>query len=96
MKAYVIVIDSEITDAEGLASVAGPMAEETEAHGGRYLVRGGGATAFSGASTPEHVTVIEFDSPDQAKALFESETFTNLRAQRNQFVRASSILVEGV
>ena len=96
MKAYVIVIDSEIMDAEGLAGVAAQMTEETTAHGGRYLVRGSDVTVFAGDSTPEQVTVIEFDSSDQAKALFESETFAELRAQRYQFVRASSILVEGV
>lgn len=96
MKAYVIVTDSEIMNAEGLAGVAAQMTEETKAHGGRYLVRGGDVTVFAGDVTPEHVTVIEFDCPSQAKALFESETFAELRAQRYQFVRASSTLVEGV
>ncbi len=95
MSAYVVVIDSEVLDAEGLASVSGPMAEETEAHGGRYLVRGGDVTVLGGDLDPANVTVIQFDSIAQAQALLDSETFAELRAQRSQCVRANAILIEG-
>ena len=96
LKAYVVTIDSEIMDADGMAGVVSQLRDEVLAHGGRHLVRGGAVSVYGGDLAPARVTVVGFDSPEQAKALLESERFTELRRQRGQFVKANTFVVEGV
>ncbi len=95
MKTYVVVVDLEITDAEGLASLSEKLAAEVQAHGGRYLVQSGAVRVVGGELAAEHITIIEFDNHEQVSALLESEKFTELRSRRRQFVKASAFAVEG-
>ena len=62
MKAYVVTIDSEIMDADGMAGVVSQLRDEVLAHGGRHLVRGGAISVYGGDLAPARVTVVEFDS----------------------------------
>ncbi|MCY4485449.1 MAG: DUF1330 domain-containing protein [Spirochaetaceae bacterium] len=96
MKAYIVTIDSEVTDREGMAGLASQLLQEVEAHGGRYLVRGGPISVYGGDLAPARAAISEFDSLEQAKALLESERFTELRKQRGKFVQANTFVVEGV
>lgn len=96
MKGYVVVIDSEITDAEGLAGIASQLGEALVANGGRFLIRGGEISAYGGDLAPARVMVAEFDSVEQAKALMELQSFVELREQRSQFAKANAFVVEGV
>jgi uncharacterized protein (DUF1330 family) len=96
MSAYIVTIDSEIIDREGLAGVGRQLAAITEAHGGKYLVRGGAVDVRGGALHPVQMTVIEFESIEQARALFELESFAALRARRSQFAHANAFIVPGV
>ncbi|MCY4651831.1 MAG: DUF1330 domain-containing protein [Dehalococcoidia bacterium] len=96
MKAYVITIDTEITDMESMAKLASQLQEEAEAHGGKYLVRGDAISVYGGDLSPVRTTILEFDSPEQAKILLDSQRFTELRRQRSQFVKANTFMVEGV
>ena len=96
MKAYIVTIDSEVTDPEGMAGVASQLWEEAEAHGGRYLVRGGAISVHGGDLAPARETILEFDSPEQAKVLLDSQRITELRKRRGQFVKANTFMVEGV
>ena len=95
MKTYVIVVDFEITDAEGLASLSDKLAAEVTGHGGRYLVQGGAVSVIGGDLAAEHITLIEFDNPEQVSALVESQKFTELRKLRRGFVKASAFSIEG-
>ena len=95
MKTYVVVVDSEILDVEGLASLSDKLAAEVTGHGGRYLSRDGAVSVVGGDLAAEHITLIEFDNPEQVSALLESQSFTELRQQRRQFVRASAFVIEG-
>ena len=96
MKGYIIIVDSEVIDAGSLAGLASQLLQEVEAHGGRYLVRGGPITLYGGDLAPARAAVVEFDSPEQAKALLESPRFSELRKLRSQFVKTSAFVVEGV
>lgn len=96
MKAYIVTIDSEVADPEGMAGLGSQLLAEVEAHGGRYLVRGGAISVYGGDLAPARAAISEFDSPEQARALLESERFTELRKQRGKFVQANTFLVEGV
>lgn len=43
-----------------------------EKYGGRFLVRGGSPTGIEGTDFARRVIIIEFDSPEQAKAWYDS------------------------
>ena len=96
MSAYLIVMDTEVTDPEVLAEFADRMMAATQEFGGRYLVRGGGVDVLGGDISPERVVVIEFGDSDQARALVKSDVFAELSKVRNSATRATSMIVEGV
>ncbi len=95
MSAYIVTIDSEVIDADGLAGIAGRLGAEVEAHGGKYLVRSGDIEAVSGELPVARITIQEYESMEQVRALFASETFTELRELRGTFVKANVFIVEG-
>lgn len=96
MTAYMVVIDTEVTDPEGLASLSDRLVETVEAQGGKYLIRGGAIEAKGGAINPVRMAVAEFDSIDQINALFNMEAFMELRELRGKFAEANAFIVEGV
>ena len=96
MAVYFVIVDSEISDAEGLESASDSLAEMVKAHGGRYLVRGGPIEAKGGDLSLQRMAVVEFESMDQVTALFEVDAFVELREQRSQLADTSAFVVEGV
>lgn len=46
-----------------------------EKYGGRFLVRGGSPTGIEGTDFARRVIIIEFDSPEQAKAWYDSPEY---------------------
>ena len=64
MAGYVIV-HNEITDEPLFAEFRQRVAATIEAHGGRYLVRGGATEVIDGDWVPERIVVVEFDSVDR-------------------------------
>ena len=95
MAGYVIV-DLQITDAEVYAEFRERVAGTVEAHGGRYLVRGGSAETIEGDWAPERLIVMEFDSVAKIKTWLASPEFTDLREIRHRSATANVIVVEGV
>lgn len=95
MPAYVIV-DVEVTDANTYAryrELAGPT---VAAFGGRYLVRGGRVEPLEGTWVPSRFVVLEFPSPDTARAWWASDEYAPAKALRHAGARSQMILVEGV
>ena len=95
MAGYVIV-NNEITDESAFAEFRDRIAETIEAHGGRYLVRGGATEVVEGDWMPGRVVVVEFDSVDQARACLNSPEYADLKAIRLKAASASVVIVEGV
>ena len=95
MAGYVIV-DLQVTDAEVYAEFREKVTGTVEAHGGKYLVRGGNAEAIEGDWAPERLIVMEFDSVAQIKTWLASPEFTGLREIRLKSATANVIVVEGV
>ena len=95
MPGYVIV-DNDVTAPDAYAEFQSRIAATVEAHGGRYLVRGGDAEAVEGDWTPHRIVVVEFDSVDAAKAWLGSSDYAELRDLRAQSARANLIVVDGV
>ena len=91
-----VVIDSEIQDPEGLASISARLSEAVEAHGGRYLIRGGAIEVSGGDLVPARMAVAEFESIEQVRALFDLDSFAELRALRSNYAKANAFIVQGV
>ena len=90
---YFIVDISEITDSEGFKSLAAKATPEILASfGGKYMVRSQNITAVEGVA-PKRFVVIEFDTPEHAKAWSE---LAETRAIRAKTTKSRSFIVEGV
>ena len=95
MVAYVIV-QIEIEDAEKYEQYRAGVPATVEAHGGRYLVRGGRMDHLEGEAPLPRVAVLEFPSFEQAKAWYDSDDYADLKRLRQSASRTNAILVEGV
>ena len=90
MRAYVIA-NIRVTDpAEFVLSTAA-----VEAHGGRFLVRGGRSETVEGAWKPIRLTVIEFPSWDAATHYIRSADYGLARRARSGAASVDMIVVEG-
>ncbi len=65
-----------------------------EAHGARFLVRGGTAHPLEGEARTRNV-VIEFPSLQEARACYESEIYQKARAHRLGVAEGEIVLVQG-
>ncbi len=63
--------------------------------GGRYLVRGGKVTLFSGNWNPERIVVIEFATMEQLQRCFNSSEYRKIAPLREQSTISKAIVVEG-
>jgi uncharacterized protein (DUF1330 family) len=70
-KAYWITCYREVTDAAKLTAYAQLAGPAIESGGGRFLARGAAAKAYEDGKT-ERTVIIEFDSIEQATAVYES------------------------
>ena len=95
MAGYVLVND-DITDEAAFAEFRERVGATVEAHGGKYLVRGGATEVADGDWTPGRLVVIEFDSAEQARAWLSSPEYTEIREIRARSASASVIIAEGV
>ena len=90
------LIDVEITDQAAFAQFSDRAPAIVEAHGGRFLVRGGAAEVVQGDWTPHRVVVIEFESVERAKSWWNSAAHTELRAMADRCSNTTTTIVEGV
>lgn len=95
MAAYVIV-DIEVTDPERYKDYMKATPATLEAHGGRFIVRGGRAERLEGEWTPRRIVVVEFESYDQAKAWWDSQEYAQPKALRQSTAKTNMVVVEGV
>ncbi len=65
-----------------------------EAHGARFLVRGGAYRAMEGNARARNV-VIEFESVERARACYASEQYQKAAAIRHTCADAEMVIVEG-
>ena len=95
MAGYAIIHD-EIQDQALFAEFRSKVGATVEAHGGRYLVRGGAIEVMDGDWVPDRIIVIEFDSAEQAKAWLTSPEYLEIKQIRMKAAKASVLVVEGV
>ena len=95
MAAYVMA-DNEITDQALFAEYAREIVAVTEAHGGRYLVRGGSTEVVGGSWTPHRLVVIEFDDLEHARSFVNDPDYLRLADIRSRSSVSSTVIVEGI
>lgn len=95
MAAYVIV-DNEISDQALFDEYVRDIPAVTQAHGGKYLVRGGAAEVMEGDRTPHRVVVIEFENLEAARGFVSDPEYARLAEIRRRSSATTTIIVEGV
>jgi uncharacterized protein (DUF1330 family) len=95
MPAYVIASVSEAHDDEALAEYRRQNSAAVEAHGGRFIVRGGAMQVLEGSWSPVRVVVMEFDDVETARRWYESDAYQAAIPIRQGASTTDIILVEG-
>ena len=95
MSVYLVVdIDVKDQDAyEEYRRLAPPIIEK---YGGRYLVRGGAATALEGEWDLHRIVVLEFPSAERATAMLTSDEYAPVGEIRHRAADSKIFMVEGV
>ena len=91
-----LIVNNEVTDEAKYAEFRERVASVVEAHGGKYLVRGGTCEVMDGDWNPDRVVVVEFADVDSAKAYLNSAEYQELKGIRIQSAKANVIVVDGV
>jgi uncharacterized protein (DUF1330 family) len=95
MAAYVIA-HVRVEEPELYEDYRSQVLATIEAHGGRFLVRGGKAELLEGTRDPGRVVVLEFPSYEDAKAWYESDEYRPLIEIRQSASTGDLILADGV
>ncbi|MAO90469.1 MULTISPECIES: DUF1330 domain-containing protein [unclassified Hwanghaeella] len=95
MKAYFIA-NIAVTDPETYKSYTAQAPATIEAHGGRYLVRGGAHETMEGDWKPNRIVVLEFPDMATAKGWYNSPEYQEIVGIRHASTTGSSILIEGL
>jgi uncharacterized protein (DUF1330 family) len=95
MSAYVLV-EMTVTDPVAIEAYRALSGPAVEAHGGRYLARGGAAELLEGTGEPARIVVIEFPDADAARGWYDGEPYRAARAARAASATARFVLVEGL
>lgn len=95
MSAYLFA-NVEVTDAAGYEQYRQRVSATIEAHGGRYVVRGGATEVLEGDWTPKRMVILEFPDMAQLKAWYQSPEYRPLIELRQRTAISTLVAVEGV
>ena len=95
MAAYVLV-SNKVLDESTYEEFRERVVATVNAHGGRYLARGGSVEVVEGDFSGDRVVVIEFENVDKARACLNSPEYVELKKIRQQAANATVLIVEGV
>jgi uncharacterized protein (DUF1330 family) len=95
MSAYVVV-QVTVTEPEKYDEYKTQVAPTIEAHGGRYLVRGGATETLEGDWDPGRLVILEFPTVEQAKAWWASEEYRQPKALRHAAATSMVLVVQGL
>jgi uncharacterized protein (DUF1330 family) len=89
-----LILNGEVTDPDAYEEYKSGAQQVVAEHGGRFLARGGAATAVEGEWLPR-VVVVEFPSYDAALTFYRSPEYQRLVEIRKACSTASVVIVEG-
>ncbi len=94
MPAYVIA-NIRVKDLEGYKEYMKLSGPALEAHGGRFLVRGGDTTVLEGDHDTGRVVVLEFPDSAKAREWWNSPDYVRARKIRQRTAITDMVLVDG-
>lgn len=94
MPAYVIA-QLTVTDPEGFETYQRAVLPIIEAHGGRFLVRGGEISALEGDLGKPRMIVVEFPDKATAERFYNAPDYQAILPLRTNSATGSVIVVEG-
>ncbi|MQY25975.1 DUF1330 domain-containing protein [Nocardia aurantia] len=94
-KAYVIVTEA-ITDPEGMAAYSRAAAPSLAASGARVLAVDTQVQTLEGQWHGSKTVLMEFDSPEAAKAWYESDSYTAARPLRQAAADSHAAIITGL
>ena len=94
MKAY-LILDFTITDAEKFMVYVREIPAYIKKHGGQYIVEGVTPEVIEGDWQPTMLVVLEFPSPEDARAFLADPDVQPLFEIRHQATESKLVLVEG-
>lgn len=95
MAAYVIT-DVEIMDSRLYGQFIERVTGTIEAHGGKFIARGGEIEIRLGDWAPKRLAILEFDNLQQIHAWLESPEYTALDDIRSRSSNINMVVVEGL
>ncbi|WP_165184038.1 DUF1330 domain-containing protein [Caulobacter soli] len=94
MTAY-LVLDFSVRDLRGFMPYVSAIPAFIEKHGGKYIVQGAKPTVMEGDWAPERMVILEFPSPQHAKAFLDDPDAQALFSLRHATTDSKLILVDG-
>jgi len=91
-----VIYQAEILDPARYEEYKERAAPNIVAAGGRYVVRGGDATALEGELPASRTVILAFPTRQAALAWYHSEEYAEIRALRDGSARATLYMVDGV
>ena len=91
-----MITDVEITDASLYGQFVERVTSTVEAHGGKFVTRGGALEAVLGNWTPKRLAILEFDNLQQIHAWLDSPEYTVLEDIRSRSSNVNMVVVEGL
>jgi len=95
MSAYVIS-EVEMRDAASFEAYRTVAAKTIAQYGGRYLVRGGAASAVEGGPPPKTIIIVEFPTMERLHEWYASPEYAEALDVRRTALDRRLIFVEGV
>jgi len=89
------MIHATVSDPAAFAAYKALSTAAADAHGGRFLARGGASQTVEGGARDRHV-IIEYPTYDAALAAYHSPEYAAARASRDGVAVFDVIVVEGV
>ena len=94
MSAYLFA-NVDVTDAVGYEQYRQRVSATIEAHGGRYVVRGGATEVLEGDWMPKRLVILEFPDMARLKAWYHSPEYRPLLELRQRTATSTLVAVEG-
>jgi uncharacterized protein (DUF1330 family) len=95
MSAYILA-SLQITDPVVFEEYRSRVPAVIAAHGGRYLVRGGGVDVLEGDALRNRLVIVEFPDMSRLKAFYQCPEYQPLLEIRNRSAISTLLAVEGV
>ena len=89
----ILVARFKISNPESYRRYTAISAPAVEAAGGKYLAVGAPQVILEGPEPSDRVAVVEFDSPEKARAFYESAAYQRARLERQDGVEARIIVL---